>query len=282
MEQKRPLILISNDDGYHSNGIRTLVGFLSDMADILVCAPESARSGFSCAFSAVDYLRLKRRHNIPDAEVWSCNGTPVDCVKIAWEQLLTERKPDLILGGINHGDNSTVNNHYSGTMGVAMEGCMKYVPSIAFSSCDYDPEADLSYLRDYVRSIVSRVLREGLPKGVCLNVNFPKTDGTFAGLKVCRMGFGRWINETVKCRHPHGFDYYWMTGEYHDDEPGATDNDRWALAHGYVAVTPTMMDVTAYEMLAKMKNWETAEPSEPSEFSENSESSEPSAKQKKP
>ena len=104
----------------------------------------------------VDYLLLKKRHNIPDCEVWSCTGTPVDCVKLALDQILVDRKPDLILGGINHGDNSSVNNHYSGTMGIAYEGCMKYIPSIAFSSCDYDPNADLSYLRDYVRLIVKK------------------------------------------------------------------------------------------------------------------------------
>lgn len=256
MHNNRPLILIANDDGYQSNGIRTLVSFLTDMADIIVCAPDGGRSGYSCAFSAATPLTLKRVDNIPGAEVWACSGTPVDCVKMAWENLLTDRKPDLILGGINHGDNSTVNNHYSGTMGVAMEGCMKYVPSVAFSSCDYDVNADLSYLRDYVRSIVRRVLSEGLPKGICLNVNFPKTDGAFAGLRVCRMGFGRWINETVKRRHPHGHDYYWMTGQYLDDEPEATDNDRWALSHGYVAVTPTLMDVTAHELLSQMHDWE--------------------------
>ena len=256
MNSKKPLILISNDDGYHSNGIRTLVSFLSDFADIVVCAPEAARSGFSCAFSVVDYLLLKRRHNIPDCEVWSCTGTPVDCVKLALDQIFTGRKPDLILGGINHGDNSSVNNHYSGTMGIAYEGCMKYIPSIAFSSCDYDPGADLSYLRGYVRRIVSKVLAEGLPKGVCLNVNFPKAE-PFAGLKVCRMGFGSWTNEVVTCRHPRGFDYYWMTGHYRNDEPEAADTDRWALEHGYVAVTPTKIDVTDFEALGRMKTWET-------------------------
>ena len=211
MNSKKPLILISNDDGYHSNGIRTLVSFLTDFADVVVCAPEAGRSGFSCAFSVVDYLLLKKRHNIPDCEVWSCTGTPVDCVKLALDQILVDRKPDLILGGINHGDNSSVNNHYSGTMGIAYEGCMKYIPSIAFSSCDYDPNADLSYLRDYVRLIVKKVLADGLPKGVCLNVNFPKVE-KFAGLKVCRMGWGSWTREVEACKHPRGFDYYWMTG----------------------------------------------------------------------
>ena len=256
MDSKKPLILISNDDGYHSNGIRTLVSFLADFAQVVVCAPEAARSGFSCAFSVVDYLLLKKRHNIPGCEVWSCTGTPVDCVKLALDQIFTGRKPDLILGGINHGDNSSVNNHSSGTMGIAYEGCMKYIPSIAFSSCDYDPNADLSYLRGYVRTIVRKVLAEGLPKGICLNVNFPKTE-KFAGLKVCRMGFGSWTNEVVRCSHPRGFDYYWMTGHYRNDEPEAADNDQWALEHGYVSVTPTKIDVTDHELLDKMKTWES-------------------------
>lgn len=187
--------------------------------------------------------------------MWSCTGTPVDCVKIAIDRLTRGRWPDLVIGGINHGDNSTINNHYSGTMGVAMEGCMKYIPSIAFSSCDYAPDADLSHLRPYIREITERVLSEGLPKGVCLNVNFPKVE-RFKGIKVCRMGFGSWINEVVPCRHPHGYDYYWMTGEYRDDEPEATDNDRWALANGYVSVTPALLDITAYGVMDDMRRWE--------------------------
>ena len=254
MNINRPLILISNDDGYHANGIKFLVSFLKEKADLIVCAPESARSGFSCAFSATTPLRLKRRHNMGDVEVWSCNGTPVDCVKLALSELCGDRKPDLILGGINHGDNSTVNNHYSGTMGVAMEGCMKYIPSVAFSSCDYDTEADYSYLRDDVCKIVGRVLTEGLPKGICLNVNFPARP-PFKGVKVCRMTFGRWVNEVVKERHPRGYDYFWMLGHFHNDEPEATDSDQWALNHGYIAITPTKMDVTAYEFMDHLNDW---------------------------
>lgn len=190
MQTERPLILISNDDGYHSPGIHALVDMVSDLADVLVCAPEAARSGFSCAFSAVDYLRLKRRNDIGTAQVWSCSGTPVDCVKLALDQLCPNRRPDLILGGINHGDNSSVNNHYSGTMGIAMEGCLKYIPSIAFSSCFYNEDANLEPLRPYVVQLVKKVLAEGLPKGVCLNVNFPAEE-SFRGFKVCRMTYGR-------------------------------------------------------------------------------------------
>lgn len=248
MAENKPLILVSNDDGYHSHGIRSLVSFLSDFARVVVCAPESGRSGFSCAFSATLPLRLKRRHNIPDAEVWSCNGTPVDCVKLALARILTDRRPDIIISGINHGDNASVNTHYSGTMGVATEGSLKYIPSVAFSSCNYDENANLEPLRPYVRQIVGNVLREGLPRGVCLNVNFPAQD-SFRGVKVCRMGWGSWINETVLEHHPRGYDYYWMVGNYRNDEPEATDTDRWALEHGYVSVVPTTADVTARDAM---------------------------------
>lgn len=256
MDRKRPFILISNDDGYYSVGIRALVDMVRDFADVLVCAPESARSGYSCAFSAVPPLRLKRRQSMGEGvEVWSCNGTPVDCVKIAIDQFCRERKPDLVLGGINHGDNSTVNSHYSGTMGVAMEGCMKYIPSIAFSNCDYDEAADQSHLAPYVRQIVQRVLAEGLPKGVCLNVNFPAREA-FEGVKVCRMTYGRWVQEIVKERHPRGHDYFWVIGRYENDEPNAEDSDQWAIDHGYVAITPTTMDVTAYEAMEQVRRWQ--------------------------
>ena len=251
MTNDKPFILISNDDGYHAKGIRSLVEMVADMGRVLVVAPESARSGFSCAFSATEPLRLKRRKDICGAEVWSCTGTPVDCVKIALDQFCHDHKPDLIIGGINHGDNASVNAHYSGTMGVTLEGCMKYIPSVAFSLCDHSPEADFSPLRPYVRHFVSMVLRDGLPKGTCLNVNFPKL-GQFKGVKVCRMAQGTWGNECVKCHHPLNYDYFWMTGSYTNDEPEATDTDNWALTHGYVAVTPTTIDMTSYELMKKL------------------------------
>ena len=234
MEKKRPLIL-------------------SPLADLLVCAPESARSGFSCAFSAVEPLRLKLRRRWEGVDVWSCSGTPVDCVKIALDRLCGGRRPDMVIGGINHGDNASVNSHYSGTMGVTMEGCMKYIPSVAFSLCDHSDDADFAPLAPFVRSITERVLGEGLPRGVCLNVNFPRLK-EFKGVRICRMARGTWGNEVVRCVHPHGYDYYWMTGEYTNDEPDADDTDNWALTNGYVAITPTQVDVTDYGMMERMKS----------------------------
>jgi len=253
MEIKRPLLLISNDDGYQAKGIRCLVEMLSDLGDIVVCAPEDARSGFSCAFSATTPLRLQLRERREGVEVWSCNGTPVDCVKMALAEIVP-RKPDMVIGGINHGDNASVNTHYSGTMGVTLEGCMKYIPSVAFSLCDHREDADFEPLRQLIRQITSRILAEGLPTGVCLNVNFPLVP-TFKGVRVCRMAKGTWGSEVTRCHHPRGYDYWWMVGTYINDEPDADDTDNWALTHGYVAITPTQTDVTAYSALQQIESW---------------------------
>ncbi|MBR3480210.1 MAG: 5'/3'-nucleotidase SurE [Prevotella sp.] len=273
---EKPVILISNDDGYEAKGLRCLVDMVRRFADIVVCAPEGPRSGFSCAFSATTPLLLTLRHREPGVEIWSCNGTPVDCVKMALSQIL-QRRPDMVIGGINHGDNGSVNSHYSGTMGVTLEGCMKYIPSVAYSLCDHRADADFEPLRPYIEQFTERVLREGLPQGVCLNINFPlleestaevptpmATDSpavvasSFKGVKVCRMAHGSWLNEVTRCHHPRGYDYFWMVGHYQNDEPEADDTDNWALRNGYIAITPTHIDVTHYEMLRQMKStWET-------------------------
>ena len=254
MKIKKPLILISNDDGFQAKGINVLIDTLRDIADLLVCAPDSGRSGYGCAFSVFNPLHLKLRRKEKGLEVWSCDGTPVDCVKLALDQLCTKRKPDMVIGGINHGDNASVNTHYSGTMGVAMEGAMKYIPSVAFSLCDHAEDADFDPLLPYIRHITQKVFEEGLPEGVCLNVNFPVAK-KFKGVKVCRMAKGTWGNECVRSIHPRGSEYFWMVGSYVNDEPKAKDTDNWALTHGYVAITPTRVDVTAYETMEKIKQW---------------------------
>ena len=247
------MILISNDDGYQAKGIQFLINIVKDYDDVLVCAPDDARSGFACAFSATKPLMLTHRHQEKGVDVWSCNGTPVDCVKMALAELCKE-KPRMIIGGINHGDNASVNTHYSGTMGVTLEGCMKYIPSVAFSLCDHRDDADFEPLRPLVQEITQRVLQEGLPQGVCLNVNFPLVD-KYLGVKVCRMAKGTWASEVTKCHHPRGYDYWWMVGHYNNDEPDAEDTDNWALNHGYVAITPTQIDVTAYEAMKLIREW---------------------------
>ena len=241
----KKLILISNDDGYQAKGINCLVDMVRDLADIVVCAPDGPRSGYACAFSATKPLTLTKQHEEEGLQVWSSNGTPVDCVKLALQEICP-RRPDMVIGG---------------TMGITLEGCMKYIPSVAFSLCDFRADADFEPMRDYVRRITRKVLSEGLPTGVCLNVNFPITGlrGTeseaphYRGIKMCRMSKGTWGQEIVKCHHPRGYDYYWMVGHYVNDEPDAGDTDRWALDHGYVAVTPTRTDVTAYELMKELE-----------------------------
>jgi 5'-nucleotidase len=270
MENKRHLLLISNDDGYQAKGIQCLIDMTRHLADILVCAPDGPRSGYSCAFSAEVPLRLDLRHREEGLEIWSSNGTPVDCVKLALARI-ADRRPSMVIGGINHGDNGSVNSHYSGTMGVVMEGCMKYIPSVAFSLCDHDADADFEPMRPYVEKYTRYILEHGLPRGVCLNINFPKLlpllspegeekpplgevwRGFYRGVRVCRMAQGTWCNEITTCHHPRGYDYHWMVGHYRNDEPEAEDTDNWALTHGYIAITPTTFDVTAYSAIEEIE-----------------------------
>lgn len=260
-------ILISNDDGYQAKGLRCLLEMLQPLGcEILVCAPDGGRSGQSKAFSVMDYLTLTRREDYAGATIYSCSGTPVDCVKIAIDQLY-DTAPDLVIAGINHGDNGSVNTHYSGTMGACMEGCMKHIPSIAYSLCDHDPNADFSLMTPYVQQITKAVLESGLPDFICLNVNCPATNpnspspdpngkafSEYKGIKVCRMAKSAWQKEIVKMEHPRHFPYYWMVGSYKNEEPEATDTDNWAVNNGYVAITPTKVDVTAYEAFSFVEN----------------------------
>lgn len=253
-EDNKPLILISNDDGYEAKGINELIDFLRPLGELVVMAPDLARSGMACAITAdkpVKYSLVRKEGGVA---IYKCTGTPVDCIKLALFEVVG-RRPDLIVGGINHGDNSAVNVHYSGTMGIVLEGCMKGIPSVGFSLCEHAPDANFSPLKTPVRCIVGEILRSGLPEGVCLNVNFPKGD-EFNGIRVCRQTRGRWENEWDKRqRSPQGGDYFWLTGNFVDSEPEEKDTDHWSLSHGYVAVTPTRIDVTAYDMIDQLKTW---------------------------
>lgn len=247
----RPLVLISNDDGYQAKGINELVKMIADMGDIIVCAPDGGRSGKSRAFS-MEMLTMSKVSEKDNVQVWKCSGTPVDCVKMAYHQICP-RKPNLVIGGINHGDNASTNAHYSGTVGIVIEGAMKGIPSIAFSLCDYSNDADFSPMRPLVRQLVEKALKEGMPHYVCLNVNYPLVDEC-KGVKVCRMAHGHWRKEVDKCSHPsRNYDYYWMTGYYQNDEPEAEDTDNWALNHGYASITPVTVDITAHDYLEQLR-----------------------------
>lgn len=257
VEKKKPLILISNDDGVEAKGINELIEYLQPLGKLLVMAPDSARSGMSCAITSdrpVKYSLVKKEKNLT---VYKCTGTPSDCIKLAMF-LLDGKFPDIVIGGINHGDNSAVNVHYSGTMGVVKEGCLKGIPSVGYSLCDHKADADFSPTASYIRRITSLVLEKGLPAGTCLNVNFPDTT-SYKGVKVCRQAVGLWDNEWVRCEHPRGKEYFWLTGEFVNREPEEVDTDHWALSHGYVAITPTIIDVTAYGLMDELMNWNLTE-----------------------
>ena len=254
MEKHKPLILISNDDGYSAKGINELAKTLAGLGEIVIMAPDGPRSGASAAITSefpVRYYKVKEEEGLT---IYKCTGTPVDCVKLALFELLP-RCPDLIVGGINHGDNSAVNVHYSGTMGVVIEGCLKGVPSIGFSLCDHDAEEDLKPMLPYVRKIAEQVLSKGLPKGTCLNVNAPKTDA-LKGLRICRQTDASWGSEWCRGQHPKGGEYFWLTGKFTNNEPDAEEADRWALEHGYVAITPIQIDMTAYALIDELKTWD--------------------------
>lgn len=253
-ENNRPLILISNDDGYAAKGIQELIRFLRPLGELVVMAPDSARSGMSSAITCDQPVRYSLVSKEPGVTIYKCTGTPADCIKLATYEL-AGHLPDLVVGGINHGDNSTVNTHYSGTMGVVREGCLKGIPSVAFSLCDHAPDADFTMMEAPVKQIATEVLEHGLPDGVCLNVNFPKVK-EFRGIRISRQTRGCWNKEWEKRqRPPFGADYFWLTGELVNYEPNAEDTDQWALSRGYIAITPTTVDVTAYSFMDKLKDW---------------------------
>lgn len=248
----RPFLLLSNDDGVHARGLRFLIETLRPYADLLVVAPDGPRSGFGCSITSSRPLSIKLLEEDEGLRVYSCSGTPVDCVKMAIN-LFPERRPDLVIGGINHGDNSSVNTHYSGTMGVATEGAMQGFPAVAFSLCDFSPAADFEPLRPYLIDLMFKAIAVGMPRFTCLNVNFPVAK-KFRGIKVCRMGLSHWQKEVAERAHPWGPKYYWLVGERVNLEPEANDTDIYALEQGYITVTPTRLDVTDYGLVDVLKD----------------------------
>ena len=249
----KPLILLTNDDGYLSRGLAhlaTTTKALVPEARIVVVAPHEAQSGKSSALTVNEPLFVESHDNIPGAEVYSVNGTPVDCVKLALHAVL-DRRPDLLLSGINHGSNAAINNIYSGTMGAAMEGCILGIPSVGYSLLSHSPEADFSGTTAIINEITSAVMAKGLPEGVCLNVNFPARC-TPKGFKVVRSARGHWTEEYADYATPHGKPFYWLTGKFDNLEPDADDTDEYWLAREWASVVPIRPDQTAIDMIGKI------------------------------
>jgi len=249
-----PNILITNDDGVFAPGLRVLIKVMREMGNVVVVAPDQPRSGTSHAITVRNPLRL---HLIAEEEgyrEYSCNGTPVDCVKLG-EQVVLKAKPDLMVSGINHGSNASVNIVYSGTMAAVLESAISGVPSIGFSLLDYSYQADFSACEPVVRLIAQKVLTHGLPDGVCLNVNIPAVNGhEIKGIKVCRQGRSKWVEEFDARTDPHKKDYFWLTGYFEKLEENA-DTDMWALENNYVSVVPVHFDLTAHYALSTIQQW---------------------------
>ena len=241
---QRTLILITNDDGFEAAGIRYLAKCVGRWADVVTVAPDGPRSGQSSAITVNSELYLTRRADEEGAQVWSVNGTPVDCVKLAMHALFRERRPDLILSGINHGSNSGNSVLYSGTMGAVIEGCTLGIPSVGFSLLDHHADADFSECGRYVDEIARGVAASGLPSGICLNVNIPARCKP-NGIKLVRASMGHWIGEYSQTTAPDGRTAYRLTGEYVDRDPDDSSTVNYWLGRGYVTVVPTGVDMTA-------------------------------------
>lgn len=250
----RPLIFISNDDGYQSVGIKTLITALRPLGDIFVVAPDRPRSGASCSITSDTPIHYKPVLSEEGLKIYACSGTPADCTKLALDQLLL-RQPDLIVAGINHGSNASVNIHYSGTVAVTTEAALHGIPSIAFSSLNPDTDADLSYIIPYCTHITRLVLQNEITFGSYLNVNIPNTE-RINGIRVCRMAYSRWVDEFEPCSRSRGGKYFWLTGENINDEPNDDTTDLWALEHDYIAITPIMVDPTDFNLIETIKTWD--------------------------
>ncbi|WP_026998247.1 5'/3'-nucleotidase SurE [Eisenibacter elegans] len=254
---KTPLILISNDDGITSKGIRTLVEVMRELGQVIVVAPNSPQSGKGHAITIGNALRLDESDIFAEYGViaYECSGTPADCIKLAKHHIFGDRVPDLVVSGVNHGSNSSISVLYSGTMSAAIEAAIEGLPAIGFSLCDYGHDAEFSHARPYIKQIAQQALERGIPKGIALNVNIPAlSDEPIKGVKICRQTKGRWGEEFDERVDPYGRRYYWLTGRFLNEDKGS-DTDEFALSQNYVSVVPCQFDMTAYHSFSILNEW---------------------------
>ena len=250
----RPLILVTNDDGVNSKGITALVEIAQNFGDVFVVAPNSPQSGKSHAISLEKPIGVKLLLKSDYLTKFSCTGTPVDCVKLALNKLMI-KKPDIILSGINHGSNSSINVIYSGTMSAAIEAGIEGVPAIGFSLLDYKWNANFEESKDYIKKITLTALKNGIPNGVVLNVNIPSVEKVkIKGVKVCRQAKAFWDEEFDKRKNPLGQEYYWLTGKFVNRDKGE-DTDEWALNQNYISIVPVKFDLTAHHAIQNLNEW---------------------------
>ena len=253
--KKKPLILVTNDDGITAPGIRKLIKVMSQIGEVVVVAPDSPQSAMSHAITINSTLHctqidLEQSNHLE----YSCSGTPADCVKLAVNEIL-ERKPDICVSGINHGSNSSINVIYSGTMSAAIEAGIEGIQAIGFSLLDYRWSADFDAIENYIKKITLSALENKIPSNVVLNVNFPKLrEEEIKGIKICRQAKAYWVEEFDRRTNPMGLDYYWLTGKFVNEDKGE-DTDEWALSNGYISIAPVEFDLTAHHAIKRLNKW---------------------------
>ena len=251
----KPLILVTNDDGITAPGIRTLINIMNKIGKVIVVAPDSPQSAMGHAITINSPLHCEKIKGTSGPQIeYSCSGTPADCVKLAVNELL-DRKPDICVSGINHGSNSSINVIYSGTMSAAIEAGIQGIPAIGFSLLDFTWNADFTPLKKFILQITNETLKNGIPKDIVLNVNFPKlNEEKIKGIKICRQAKANWNEEFDKRTNPMGREYYWLTGTFIIQDQGK-DTDEWALSNGYISVVPTKFDLTELKSIKQLNKW---------------------------
>ena len=247
---ERPLILVTNDDGINAPGLKYLVNIMCTIGDVVIVAPDSPKSATSQSITINSPLYISRCYNHSNAKLeYQVSGTPADCVKFGVNEIL-EKKPDICVSGINHGSNSSVNVLYSGTVGAAIEAGIQGVPAIGFSVLDYSWNAKFDHMEKFILSITLNVIKNELPSDIVLNVNFPKSK--VKGVKVCRQANTHWEEKFSKRENPMGKNYYWLTGDFIDNDK-SNETDEYALKKGYASIVPIKFDLTAMHYIHKLK-----------------------------
>ena len=250
MEDTRTRILITNDDGIHSEGIAALEAALRDIADVYVVAPEAEMSGASHSLTLARPLRIRQIDN----RHWTVDGTPTDCVVLALNQILTaDERPHICCSGINHGANLGDDATYSGTVAGALEATILGVPGLAFSLASRRTH-DFTESARIAREVTEKALAEGIPAGTLLNVNVPK--GIPAGIRVTKQGFKTARPVISEHIDPRGKPYYWI-GELREGFRAEGGTDFEAIDEGFVSVTPMRSDLTNHHVLEQLQGWNT-------------------------
>ena len=249
-------VLVSNDDGIDAEGIRALVSELKKVAEVTVVAPDKQMSAVGHAITVQYPLRVKEFHINGEFFGYAVEGTPADSVKLAVRAILKDKKIDLLVSGINHGINTSINIIYSGTVSAATEGTILGIPSIAVSLATYEPNPDFSFAAKFTAKLAVFVSKTGLPKGTLLNVNIPPVPKEkIKGVLLTRQGKAFWEDWFEVRKDPNGKEYYWLSGRFVNEDDDLT-YDQTAVQNNYISITPIHYDLTDYEALEKMRSWD--------------------------